>query len=212
MLKPHENNGGYCITSWLGKCRLVHRVVVETFVGEIPSDMNVDHLNGVKNDNRLENLEVVTRSENQKRAYKLGLVKGCAGEENGCSSLSENDVLRIYDMVIAGKTNNEISAVFDVHPRYVSLVRHGKRWGHLFFDHNISKMADRQSFGKLTISFDSAMSLLDELVAGKKQAKQIAKDYGLHPTTISHIKRKKMWGDLWACHEQRAATTIERGL
>lgn len=44
---------------------LVHRLVFETFIGEIPKGYEIDHINTVRDDNRLENLRVVTHRENQ---------------------------------------------------------------------------------------------------------------------------------------------------
>lgn len=45
----------------------LHRIVASTFLGDKPN-MQVDHRNGCRGDNRLENLEYVTRKENQRRA------------------------------------------------------------------------------------------------------------------------------------------------
>lgn len=46
-----------------------HRVIAWAFLGlDIDSKLTVDHLNGVKDDNRVVNLEIVTRSENIRRA------------------------------------------------------------------------------------------------------------------------------------------------
>ena len=42
----------------------VHRLVYETFVGEIPEGYEIDHINTVRDDNRLVNLRVVTSKEN----------------------------------------------------------------------------------------------------------------------------------------------------
>lgn len=42
----------------------VHRLVFETFVGEIPQGYQIDHINTVSDDNRLENLRLVTPKEN----------------------------------------------------------------------------------------------------------------------------------------------------
>lgn len=42
----------------------VHRLIYEAFVGMIPDGMDIDHINTIKNDNRLENLRCVTHKEN----------------------------------------------------------------------------------------------------------------------------------------------------
>ena len=53
---------------------LVHRLVMYAFVGVRPyPEWEIDHINGNSHDNRLENLEYVSSSENSKRAYNLGL-------------------------------------------------------------------------------------------------------------------------------------------
>ena len=45
---------------------LVHRLVYETFVGEIPNGYEIDHINTIRDNNRLDNLRVVTHTENNR--------------------------------------------------------------------------------------------------------------------------------------------------
>ena len=51
----------------------LHRLVWLVFKGDIPLNKEVNHKNGIKNDCRLSNLELVTRSGNTKHAYDIGL-------------------------------------------------------------------------------------------------------------------------------------------
>lgn len=65
---PVDNGTGY-FQIGLGenaKCKrlYVHRLVWETYNGEIPTGYEIDHINSVKSDNRLVNLRLVTRIEN----------------------------------------------------------------------------------------------------------------------------------------------------
>lgn len=53
-------------TKWVSRC--VHRIIWETFNGKIPDNMEVDHINAVKSDNRLENLQLLTPIENVRKA------------------------------------------------------------------------------------------------------------------------------------------------
>lgn len=52
----------------------VHRLMGKTYF-DVPEDMCINHINGIKTDNRITNLEVVTLKENVAHAIELGLVK-----------------------------------------------------------------------------------------------------------------------------------------
>ena len=63
----------YSLITVDGKRRYAHRVLWESAFGPIPEGMMIDHINGDKKDNRLENLRCVT---NQQNAYNRADVKG----------------------------------------------------------------------------------------------------------------------------------------
>jgi len=73
-LKPYQHSDGYRqFKMYDGGCneaKYVHRFVYETYVGPIPKNMQINHINEDKSDNRLENLELVTHEQNiRKRSY-----------------------------------------------------------------------------------------------------------------------------------------------
>jgi hypothetical protein len=77
-MSPATTKDGYLRTSMNedGKPKpfLAHRLVALAFLGPCPADYTVNHKNGVKTDNRPENLEYVTRVENLRHGYANGLM------------------------------------------------------------------------------------------------------------------------------------------
>lgn len=104
VLKPALNKSGYLATVLLddnGKYRpvLVHRAICEAYIGSLPCGMEVNHKNGVKTDNRPDNLEYVTHSDNIKHAFMLGLEKPLRGDDNPCAKLTRQQVSEIREYV-----------------------------------------------------------------------------------------------------------------
>lgn len=61
LLCNRKDKNGYIQIS---NGQMLHRVVWEAFNGEIPEGMEIDHVNAIRDDNRLENLRLVTHKEN----------------------------------------------------------------------------------------------------------------------------------------------------
>lgn len=80
------------------KNKLVHRLVLEAWVGPCPEGCVTNHKNGDKQDNRLENLEYCTQSENMAHSYGYGLSPKPPtrkGSECRLSKLTEEKVLAL---------------------------------------------------------------------------------------------------------------------
>lgn len=122
--------GYYCIdlcNNGVIKKHLVHRLVANAFLDNHLNKEQVNHINGIKNDNKLENLEWCTRSENQLHSIKTGL-RSAKGEKNSQSKLNELQVMDIFNRkqtysIIANEYNISISTVSDI--------KRGYSWYHI---------------------------------------------------------------------------------
>lgn len=115
---------------WDGQrhCALAHRLVWYALHGTIPDDKTVNHLNGVKSENRPSNLELATPSEQAIHARKvLGKVRQ-NGARNNNAKLSQKVVEVIRSRRLAGESLKSIAKDFGISDRTVSKVALGKRW------------------------------------------------------------------------------------
>lgn len=129
LKQSYSKKSGYMVYS--SKLGSVHRLLVTHFIGEIPEGMCVNHKDGNKLNNDLSNLEIVSRSENQKHAYLHKLQLPQKGEKNGTAKISNDECEKLCKMLLDGYSNDDIGKRFNLHPRYVSLIRHGRRWKHI---------------------------------------------------------------------------------
>lgn len=113
----------------------VHRLVVEAFIGQIPEGMQVNHKNGIKNDNRLENLEIVTASENTKHGFRaLGrkpVINPMQGTSHGNAKLTDDDVRQIRKGYSNGETQEVLAKRFGTDQTNISRIVRRTAWGHV---------------------------------------------------------------------------------
>ena len=114
----------------------LHRLVVETWLGEIPKGMQVNHIDGNRQNNSVSNLEICTPSQNTQHAFDTGLTIPSRGESHVFALITNDIVLQIYSLVDRLFTNEEIATKLNLKFKHVSLIRNGARWKHLFKEHN----------------------------------------------------------------------------
>lgn len=107
----------------------VHRLVMMAFNPvENMDELEVNHLDGNKKNNKLENLEWCTASENQKHAFKTGLHKARKGESSNFAKLTEEDVRQVFELRKQGLLQREIAEIVGCTSSNISAILRGKSW------------------------------------------------------------------------------------
>jgi hypothetical protein len=115
---------GYCTVTLrkknIQKIFRVHRLVAEAFIPNPNKKPQVNHINGVKNDNRVVNLEWTTASENMTHASNNNLLSIIKGEKHHNFKLSEEKIKEI--IFLSDKfTQKQLSIKFNVSQALINL-------------------------------------------------------------------------------------------
>ena len=134
LLKTRENWCGYLQCSVKFEdgffARSVHRAVAYAFLGKPDDCEDVNHIDGNKLNNCIENLEWVTHKENM--IHKSEVLGYMLGTDNPTNKLSDEQVIEIYNLC---KTTNmlykDIADMYNIVPSQVSLIVGGYKWKYL---------------------------------------------------------------------------------
>lgn len=144
----HVNNTGYVAVAWKyhGKVihSLAHRVLWTANNTFIPDGMQINHMNGIKTDNRSINLELVTPTENVRHAFTTGLVDLTklsnslkayySNNLNKYAKLTPEQVIEIRSRYTIGGRQNSIRAMakeYNISRRSIDYLLAGKTYRHI---------------------------------------------------------------------------------
>ena len=134
ILKPRAGSRGgqYSMVSLYDNLKptgfLIHRLVLLAFVGVCPENHEINHMDGNKTNNCLENLEYVTPYENIHHAIDHGMINN-NGENNPCSKLSLSQIKKIRSKYIKGKYGyKRLAKEFNVSGSAIYNIIKNNRW------------------------------------------------------------------------------------
>lgn len=158
----------------------VHRLVASAFIPNPDNKPQVNHINGIKTDNRVENLEWTTATENTQHAYENNFAK--SGEDNYLAKLTNAQALYVRenpDKLIGKKLAEE----FGVDEKVISLIQRGKSYKH-------AGGSVRKGQKRTFITDAQCKSIRAKQAAGAK-VKDLANEFGLHFSTVYKIIKRK---------------------
>mgnify|MGYP001608595648 CR=1 FL=1 len=134
QLKGRKVKSGYLSVILYGtiiKSFRIHRLIWEAFKEKIPIGKEINHKNGIKTDNYIENLECITHTENMRHAEISGMVNHPKGENNTQSKLLNDEVLKIRMLYKSGYNISKLAKDHFVSGTTISRIIHRETWKHL---------------------------------------------------------------------------------
>ncbi len=132
-LKRRVHTGGYeyiqITINNKSKNLTYHRLIAQHFIPNPLDKPFVNHKDGNKLNNSIENLEWCTASENMIHCFATGLQKGRKGESHHNAKLSKSDVLKIREMFKNNKSIDEVHYIFNnVGRNHIIAIKNNKTW------------------------------------------------------------------------------------
>jgi hypothetical protein len=135
ILKDRLDTKGYFNFSYTHESKkkyiMVHKLVGLAFINKPEYATEINHKNGNKIDNRIDNLEWVSRRQNIKHSYDTLKRKRTQGDMSPLAKLDEQKVKEIKKMLLEGGTIRGIGSLYGVHSSIIHGIKTGKRWPHV---------------------------------------------------------------------------------
>jgi len=129
IIKPLLSDRGYCQVNLYKNSKLqtrrINRLVALSFIPNLQNKEQVNHINGIKTDNSVPNLEWTTSKENVIHSFKTGLKRGRTGTKCNFSKLSESDVLKIRNSDL---NYSQLSELFSTTISNISNIKNNITW------------------------------------------------------------------------------------
>lgn len=206
ILKYSYDKDGYlgislCFNGRQYRC-FAHRLVAKAFIPNPENKPEVNHIDGNKTNNNVDNLEWVTRQENAIHAIQAGLYNP-RGESNARSIYTEAQIREACKLMEDPKNPPRyISKVTKVSRIVLYEIKKGVAWRHVSKDYNFPKTDF--VFGSNNVNSrygDMQVHKVCKLIEDGLYPREIEKRTGVSADTVQKIKKKEIWKQISDLYE-----------
>lgn len=162
----------------------VANVVYELFNSPIPKGLVINHIDGNKGNNHINNLEVCTIGENNQHGYDLGL-------HSPKKEISDETIHLVCKLIKQGLSNKEINEKVNISVSYINCIRNGTHRKDIqssYVDENWFYKTEYFHYPREVI-----IGVLRDLFKNNMKPKEVAKKYKLREGHIYQIKCRDCW-------------------
>lgn len=179
--KPTLRDDGYLTISLyknnISETKLLHRLVLETFVGQAPPNHEARHYPDFTRTNcRLDNLQWSTHIVN---------------EQDKENVLSDEQVIQIKEKLLQLKHHKKVADYFRIDPVIISQIARGQTYSHIGPD--ISKI---KTDSRIRVPIEIIIQIKKEIKNGNKSVTEIIKELGINRAYYYRIKNNEIHSDI----------------
>lgn len=183
-LRINFTNGNY------RKSYKVHRLVAEAFIPNPEGKPQVNHINSVRDDNNVDNLEWATASENTLHGVRYGDV--ASGEDSHAALFTNSQVLEIYNRLVAGEYARDLAKEYGTSFQSIDCIRRKTTYKYVTEGlpevPRMSLAGENNSQAKLTNN--QVVEIYTRILNGETQA-DLCREFNMSSGAISNIKTRK---------------------
>lgn len=166
----------------------VHRFVAKHFIPNPENKPVVNHKDGNKLNNNVENLEWCTHKENSEHASDNGLFTFC-GENHHEAKYTESYIRQVCELLQDGFRNKEISERLGINKSMVSMIRRGQSWKHVSKEYKFNvvraKRLSEKAVRWICERFQEGLTVLEVY--------EITKNRGITKSSLYQIKSRQSY-------------------
>ena len=173
------------------KAMKLHQLVAKAFIPNPHNYTQINHIDGNKQNNSIENLEWCTSKHNVQHAHRLGLRKGQPGTSNGACTHEEYEIRNVCELIAQGLGATAIARLTGLERGLIQDIINGRLWTTISKDYDFSKHKFQHSYKKY---HEEINILIYRGYTNKEIYDQMKNRVDIPLPTLKRIIYQRRWG------------------